>query len=189
MHGPLGAKGEDIERFRGQYELGWDEIRRIRHARQIELGIIAAGVPLPPRDGEPRFDVPAWESLPSRDRHLYARYMEVYAAKVHNVDESIGRIVETVDTLGELVKTIFVFASDNGGTSEGGPEGTRSYFSRFVNIPGLPKDWEADVAIDPDLIGGPARWCTTRAGGEWRRTRPSGSTRGRLSRAAYACRS
>jgi hypothetical protein len=81
--------------------------------------------------------------------------MEVYAAMVHNVDDSIGRIVETVEELGELHNTIFVFTSDNGGTGEGGPEGTRSYFSRFVHIPDLPKDWEADVAIDPDLIGGP----------------------------------
>jgi arylsulfatase A-like enzyme len=155
MHGPLGAKREDIERFRGQYDVGWDEIRRIRHLRQIELGIIGPGVPLPPRNAEPGFDVPAWDSLAPGDRELYARYMEVYAAMVHNVDESIGRIVETVEALGELDNTIFVFTSDNGGTGEGGPEGTRSYFSRFVHIPGLPKDWEADVAIDPDLIGGP----------------------------------
>ena len=65
--------------------------------------------------------------------------MEVYAAMVHNVDDSIGRIVETVEELGELDNTIFVFTSDNGGTGEGGPEGTRSYFSRFVNIPSLPE--------------------------------------------------
>jgi arylsulfatase A-like enzyme len=155
MHGPLGAKREDIERVRGQYDAGWDEIRRIRHARQIELGIIGPDVPLPPRNAEPGFDVPAWDSLARRDRELYARYMEVYAAMVHNVDDSVGRIVETVEELGELHNTIFVFTSDNGGTGEGGPEGTRSYFSRFVHIPDLPKDWEADVAIDPDLIGGP----------------------------------
>lgn len=155
MHGPLGAKRADIERFRGQYDVGWDAIRRIRHARQIELGVIGAGVPLPPRNAEPHFDVPAWDSLAVEDRELYARYMEVYAAMVHNVDESIGRVIETVEALGELDNTIFVFTSDNGGTGEGGPEGTRSYFSRFVHLPGLPKDWEADVAIDPDLIGGP----------------------------------
>jgi arylsulfatase A-like enzyme len=155
MHGPLGAKREDIERFRGQYDVGWDEVRRVRHTRQIELGIIGPDVPLPPRNAEPGFDVPAWDSLSAGDRELYAHYMEVYAAMVHSVDESIGRIVETVEAFGELDNTIFLFTSDNGGTGEGGPEGTRSYFSRFVHIPGLPKDWEADVAIDPDLIGGP----------------------------------
>jgi arylsulfatase len=155
MHGPLGAKPADIERFRGLYDEGWDVVRERRHARQIELGIIAADVPLPPRNPEPGFDVPAWDSLSDEERRLYARYMEVYAAMVHSVDESLGRILDTIEALGELDDTIVVFTSDNGGTAEGGPEGTRSYFSRFVHIPGIPKDWEADIARDVDLIGGP----------------------------------
>jgi arylsulfatase A-like enzyme len=155
MHGPLGAKPQDIERFRGQYDDGWDVIRERRHARQIELGIIGPDVPLPPRNAEPGFDVPAWDSLPEEERTLYARYMEVYAAMVHSVDESLGRILDTIEALGELDDTIVVFTSDNGGTAEGGLEGTRSYFSRFVHIPGIPKDWENDVARDLELIGGP----------------------------------
>ena len=99
--------------------------------------------------------MPAWDSLPQGEQMLYARYMEVYAAMVHSVDESLGGILDTIEALGELDNTIVVFTSDNGGTAEGGPEGTRSYFSRFVHIPGLPKDWEADVTRDLDLIGGP----------------------------------
>ena len=99
MHGPLGAKPEDIEKFRGQYDEGWDTIRERRHARQIELGIIGPDVPLPPRNGEPGFDVPAWDSLPQEERDLYARYMEVYAAMVHSIDASVGRILDTIDVL------------------------------------------------------------------------------------------
>jgi arylsulfatase len=155
MHGPLGAKPEDIERFRGQYDEGWDVVRERRHARQIELGIIGPDVPLPPRNGEPGFDVPAWDSLSQPERELYARYMEVYAAMVHSIDASVGRILDTIEAYGELDNTIVVFTSDNGGTAEGGPEGTRSYFSRFVHLPGLPADWEGDVPRDLDLIGGP----------------------------------
>ena len=59
MHGPLGARPEDIQRFRGRYDEGWDVLRERRHARQIELGIISGDVPLPPRNPEPGFDVPA----------------------------------------------------------------------------------------------------------------------------------
>jgi arylsulfatase len=81
--------------------------------------------------------------------------MEVYAAMVRSVDASLGRILATIEALGELDNTIVVFTSDNGGTAEGGAEGTHSYFSRFVHIPGLPKDWEADVERDLVLIGGP----------------------------------
>lgn len=155
MHGPLGAKSEDIARFKGQYDEGWDVIRERRHQRQIELGIIGPEVPLPPRNSEPGFDVPAWDSLSEEERALYARYMEVYAAMVWSIDQSVGRILDTIEAYGELDNTIVVFTSDNGGTAEGGPEGTRSYFSRFVHLPGLPADWEADVPRDLDLIGGP----------------------------------
>jgi len=156
MHGPLGAKQVDLDKYRGRYAAGWDEIRRQRHARQIADGLFPADLPLPPRDGgKPRFDVPAWDQLTAEQQELYARYMEVYAAMVDNIDQSLGRITQTLADLGELDNTIVVFTSDNGGTMEGGPEGTRSYFSRFVHLPGMPADWEGDVALDPSLIGGP----------------------------------
>lgn len=155
MHGPLGAKPADQARYRGRYAEGWDRIRESRLARQIAAGIFPAGTPLPDRDAAPGFGVPAWEALDPETRDLYARYMEVYAAMVESVDASVGRILDTIEALGELDDTIVIFTSDNGGTMEGGPEGTRSYFSRFVFQPGLPADWEADVARDPELIGGP----------------------------------
>ncbi len=156
MHGPLGAKQVDLEKYRGRYAAGWDRIREDRHARQIADGLFPADLPLPPRDGgKARFAVPAWEELSADQQRLYARYMEVYAAMVDNIDQSLGRITSTLAELGELDNTIIVFTSDNGGTMEGGPEGTRSYFSRFVHLPGLPQEWEGDVALDPELIGGP----------------------------------
>lgn len=156
MHGPLGAKQVDLDKYRGRYAAGWDRIREERHARQLADGLFAADVPLPPRGGgKPRFDVPAWEELTAEQQALYARYMEVYAAMVDNIDQSLGRITRTLADLGELDNTIIVFTSDNGGTMEGGPEGTRSYFSRFVHLPKIPTDWEHDVALDPTMIGGP----------------------------------
>ncbi|MFN8619941.1 MAG: arylsulfatase [Chloroflexota bacterium] len=155
MHGPLGAKPDDIARYRGWYARGWDDVRRTRLAKQIADGLFPAATRLPDRDVAPGFGVPAWESLDGPTRERYARYMEVYAAMVDSVDQSLGRILDTIEALGELDDTIVVFTSDNGGTMEGGPEGTRSYFSRFVWIPGMPRDWEADVDRDPELIGGP----------------------------------
>jgi arylsulfatase len=74
---------------------------------------------------------------------------------VENIDTNLGRLLATLAALGELDNTIVVFTSDNGGTGEGGAEGTRSYFSRFVHHPGLPEDWQPDVDRDPELIGGP----------------------------------
>jgi len=155
MHGPLGAKREDIDKYRGKYHRGWDEVREQRHARQSASGIIPEGTPLPGRNHKNGSEVPAWDSLPEQTRDLYARYMEVYAAMVDNVDQNLGRLMELLEQLGERENTIVVFTSDNGGSGEGGPEGTRSYFSRFTHTPGLPGDWQPDVERDLDLIGGP----------------------------------
>ncbi len=155
MHGPLGAKPADLAKYRGRYEAGWDALREQRHARQIELGIFPEGTTLPPRNPEPGLDVPAWDSLSREEQERYARYMEVYAAMVDSVDQSLGRILSTLDRYGERENTIVIFTSDNGGTAEGGLEGTRSYFSRFAHVAGLPDDWQPDVARDLDSIGGP----------------------------------
>ncbi len=155
MHGPLGAKPEDIAKYRGRYDEGWDVLRERRLRRQIELGLFPEDTRLPPRNWESGLDVPAWDALSAEQQRLYARYMEVYAAMVDSVDQSLGRILDTLAALGERENTIVVFTSDNGGTAEGGAEGTRSYFSRFVHLPNIPEDWEPDVNRDPELIGGP----------------------------------
>ncbi|UCM91161.1 arylsulfatase [Streptomyces marincola] len=155
VHGPLQAKPEDIARHRGRYDAGWDRLREDRFARQVAEGIFPEGTRLPPRNHEAGHEVRPWAELTEAERRRYARYMEVYAAMVDNIDQNLGRLLGTLDALGDLDNTIVLFTSDNGGTGEGGQEGTRSYFSRFVRHPGLPDDWDPDVDRDPDLIGGP----------------------------------
>jgi arylsulfatase A-like enzyme len=155
MHGPLAAPAGDIAAHRGRYDVGWDAIREERFARQRASGLFPPATELGPRNGEAGFDVPAWDSLAAEQRELYARHMEVYAAMVSTVDRSLGRLCDELEALGELDNTIIVFTSDNGATKEGGAEGTRSYFSRFVHVAGLPPDWEPDVSRDLDLLGGP----------------------------------
>ncbi|WP_335988218.1 arylsulfatase [Glycomyces sp. MUSA5-2] len=151
MHGPHQAKAGDIAKYRGRYGHGWDAVRKARFAKQLADGLFPEGTEAA-ENTVPGFDVPAWDSLGEEERDRYARYMEVYAAMVDSVDQSVGRILDTVEALGELDNTIVVFTSDNGGTAEGGPVGTRTYFSQFVHHP-VPADWERDVPHDPELIG------------------------------------
>ena len=150
MHGPLQAKDVDLAKYRGRYEQGWDRIRESRFATQLAQGLFPAGTE-DARNTLDGFDVPAWDALTEEQQHRYARYMEVYAAMVDSVDQSVGRILDTLDELGERDNTIIVFTSDNGGTAEGGPEGTRSYFAEFAHV--HDPDWVGDVPHDPELIG------------------------------------
>ena len=67
--------------------------------------------------------VPSWDSLDSDHRRLYARYMELYAAIVDNVDQNVGRVVDTLRVLGRLDNTLILVTSDNGANGIGGVDG------------------------------------------------------------------
>ncbi|TQL48395.1 arylsulfatase [Homoserinimonas aerilata] len=155
MHGPLGAKAEDIDRHRGRYAEGWDEVRRARFAEQIARGLFPEGTQMVDRNREGGYEVEPWQSLDEDSRARFERYMEVYAAMVDNIDQNLGRLLSVLDEYGERENTIVIVTSDNGGTAEGGPEGTRSYLSQFINGLRLPEDWSRDQPIETELIGGP----------------------------------
>ncbi|MGZ6973386.1 MAG: arylsulfatase [Acidimicrobiia bacterium] len=150
VHAPLHARPEDIEKYRGRYDGGWDQLRAERFGRQQELGIVPDGLELPPRNTEPNHDVQAWDDLDARERELFARHMEVYAAMVDRIDQNVGRLVEALEELGELDNTIIVFLSDNGASREGEVTGTTAYYVHLLQG----DDLEADYARLGE-IGGP----------------------------------
>jgi arylsulfatase len=133
VHAPLQAKPAAIAARRGAYDAGWDAVRAARHRRQRELGLFPADMPLPPRNSEEGDDVTPWDDLTPDERRLFARYMEVYAAMVTSVDESVGRLRVTLADLGELDNTIIVFTSDNGASREGEARGTTQYFRTLTS--------------------------------------------------------
>lgn len=116
-HGPLHAWSEDIAKYRGKYRIGWDELRRRRHQKMIELGVVDARWPLAPR--EP--DAIPWKDV--ADKETADLKMSVYAAQIECMDRGIGRIVETVRQAGIDRNTLILFLSDNGGDAEDIDEG------------------------------------------------------------------
>lgn len=77
----------------------------------------------------------------------------VYAAMIEKVDQSVGRIVETLDALGISDNTMVVFTSDNGGLS---PDATSNYplmggksfcYEAGMRVPLIVK-WPARVPAD-----------------------------------------
>ena len=129
-HWPLQAPDEWLERTRGRYDAGWDEIRAQRTARMQELGLLAAD--------HTRYDspsIPAWDDLSALAKRVEARRMEVYAAMVENLDYHLGRLLEQLDALGKRDNTVILFLSDNGPEGEELVEGDRLYWipSTFDN--------------------------------------------------------
>ncbi|TFH13842.1 MAG: arylsulfatase, partial [Acidimicrobiales bacterium] len=150
-HATLLAKVDDIERYRDTYTVGWDEIRRRRPARQIELGIIAAGTVLSARESNDLDGVKAWDDLTDTERLVFARYMAVYAAMVDEIDQSLGRLRDALEETGDWENTIVVYLSDNGASREGEATGTTNYFTHLAGSPDT-------VTLDAqrlDLIGSP----------------------------------
>lgn len=111
-HSPLHAKPADIEKYRGKYSVGWDEIRRRRRERQIELGIIDKAWGVSAR--EPEF--PAWEQQPLREWN--ENLMATYAAMVDCIDQNIGRLLQTLKETGTDCNTLVLVLNDNGGCAE-----------------------------------------------------------------------
>ena len=52
MHSPHQAPTEYIEKYKGKFDMGWDEARKMIHEKQLELGIIPEGTKLTERTEE-----------------------------------------------------------------------------------------------------------------------------------------
>jgi arylsulfatase A-like enzyme len=146
-HSPHQAPPEWIARYRGRFDAGWDAWREATLARQVAAGILPAGTELSPRPAW----VPAWSELATEERGLYARYMEAFAGFLSHTDHHFGRLVAALEETGDLENTLVVALSDNGASSEGGPQGSLNDL-RPWNMVGRPVD-EALRRIDE--IGGP----------------------------------
>ncbi len=109
-HWPLQARSEDIAKYKGKYDIGWDSLRTTRLEKQKRLGIIDPNQTLAKRDPE----IPKWANLSYDLRKYWATKMEVYAAMVDRVDQNIGRLLIALKELEKDENTLIVFISDNG---------------------------------------------------------------------------
>jgi arylsulfatase A-like enzyme len=63
--------------------------------------------------------VKKWDSLTPLEKKAQARYMEIYAGMVDNLDHNIGQLIQHLKDIGEYDNTFIMFQSDNG--AEGWP--------------------------------------------------------------------
>ena len=113
-HWPLHAKEKDIEPFVGKYMKGWDEIRKERFKRQVELGLFDSSLGVSPRDPTVR----PWVEVPEDQKKRSDYRMAVYAAQIYSVDQNMGKLLQALEEQGELDNSLILFLSDNGACAE-----------------------------------------------------------------------
>jgi arylsulfatase len=165
-HAPHHAPKEWIEKFKGQFDMGYEAIREQTLARQKEMGIVPKDTELPPinpigttdtrkgPDGQPfpPLDVTRpWDSLSADEQKLFSRMAEVYAGFMAHADHQIGRLLDYLEETEQLENTLIVLISDNGASGEGGPDGSVNE-NKFAN--GIPDSMEENLA-KLDELGGP----------------------------------
>lgn len=81
---------------------------------------------------------PTWHGLggPLYGQKDYDRFVRAYLATLLSVDESVGRVYETLRSLGQLDNTVIVFTSDNGFVlGEHGRVDKRTMYEESLRIP------------------------------------------------------
>jgi arylsulfatase A-like enzyme len=147
-HAPHHAPKDWIDKFKGQFDQGWDKVREETLARQKKLGVVPQNTKLTERSK----GIAAWDSLNPKQKELYARMMEVYAGALSHADHQFGRLIDAIDEMGELDNTLVIYIQgDNGASAEGSADGLLNEMTFFNNIE-VPFD---EVYKRMDELGGP----------------------------------
>lgn len=164
-HTPHHAPKDWIERYRGKFDKGWDNLREKTFARQKKLGIIPRDAKLTPRPGS----LPAWASLDAEHKAVYARLMEAFAATVAYSDAQTGRLIDEIRRSGKFDNTLIIYIEgDNGSSAEGGPSGLAFEQS---GITGRQENFE-ELSKHLDDIGGPNMYNHMPAAWAWATNAP-----------------
>jgi arylsulfatase A-like enzyme len=119
VHSPHQSPASWREHYRGRFDMGWDEYRKLVLEHQKAMGLVPSFTEYAPMQAE----LPPWASLSATEKKLYARQMEAIAAEMSEADSEFGRIVDTLKRNGEFDNTLIIATSDNGASAEGGVEG------------------------------------------------------------------
>lgn len=141
-HYPLQAWPEDIARYKGVYDVGYQAIREARYQKQKELGLVdPTQFPLSPATHG------NWSQMSAEEQAEQAKLMEIHAAMVDRVDQRIGDLIQKLKALGIYENTLILFCSDNGAEKVGSNEvpSTAGTLETFLSIG---RDW-SNVANTP----------------------------------------
>ncbi len=129
QHYPLQAPKEYIDKYMGVYDVGWDEVRARRYARQVEMGTMPAGMEM-----RPIATAEHWASLTDEERRVRAKQMAVYAGMLDNADVNLGRLIAHLEEIGEIDNTLIIVKSDNGADNNEQDKIFPEYYANNFNM-------------------------------------------------------
>ncbi|MEM6806081.1 MAG: sulfatase-like hydrolase/transferase [Bacteroidota bacterium] len=136
IHIPVQVPRRYTEKYLEVYQQGWGEIRKKRHQKAKELGIIPKNAAL----GDMLAVMQEWESLGEEEKKFNAKAMAANAGMLEAMDEHIGRLIEYLKAKGEFENTLFVVTSDNG--PEASSVGGIRSMQMWMDIVGYHRDYE-----------------------------------------------
>ncbi len=166
-HAPHHVPKEWADRYRGEFDDGWDALRESTFARQKELGVIPEDAELTARHEE----IPAWDDMPEELKPVLARQMEVYAGFLEHTDHHVGRLIDTLADLEVLDDTIvYYIIGDNGASAEGTMNGA---FNELANFNGMAALETPEFMLSKmDDFGGPDSYNHYSVGWAWANDTP-----------------
>jgi arylsulfatase len=87
---------EWADKYKGQFDHGWDRQREITFENQKKLGLVPENTKLTPRPDS----IPSWDSRRPTRKRLYARMQEVFAGFLEHVDAQVGKVVDAIERMG-----------------------------------------------------------------------------------------
>ena len=164
-HGPHHIFKEWADKYKSQFDGGWDALRERTFIRQKELGWIPADTKLTPRADS----MAAWASIPESERPFQRRLMEVFAGFVEHVDVQAGKVIDELDRLGIRDNTILIYIFGDNGSSAEGQNGSISELLAQNQIPNtVQQQIEALNQLGGlDALGGPKVDNMYHAGWAW----------------------
>lgn len=130
-HWPMHAPEEDIKKYDGVYDKGFEDIRLKRYQKANELGVLDSSWPMSPAARD-------WSK--NKNQEWDIRCMEVYAAMVDRMDQGIGRIVKQLKDQKVYDNTLIIYLQDNGGCAEGFGRASNAEKIAGKSFPPLGKD-------------------------------------------------
>jgi arylsulfatase A-like enzyme len=133
-HAPSQVPAAWRDKYKGKFDEGWDKAREETLARQKALGVVPPNTQLTPKPTEK--EMPDWDQLSDKEKKVFTRQQEIFAAYAEETDYEIGRVVQAIEDLGVMDNTLIVYITgDNGSGGNGGPTGRFNSVTSYNALP------------------------------------------------------